>query len=69
MKPVSIELSKKSTHWKDRAAGFHMWKITLPLCPRCQRKNAIMTLAGTKGQIDHFLSNHEDRICCDRCDK
>lgn len=56
----NVTLVKRSTDWKDRAAGWHKWK-GIATCPTCGKRYST-TLSGTREAAENF--NGE----CEACD-
>jgi hypothetical protein len=60
---VSCELAEKSTHWKDRMADWHRYKIKT-LCP-VTGKTVTETVTGTKDKAIQSCLEHPDCPCQD----
>ena len=63
---VRIEKVADPRDWKDRAAGWAKWKVRIPRCQECGRKNTFIALWCTRAQAEEFASKVKNH-CCDRC--
>ena len=54
----SVTLKQRSTHWRDRAVGWHLWAGTAT-CPTCGKAYRT-TLAGTRESAESYNGDCED---------
>lgn len=59
-RPNTISLVRKSTHWRDVAAGWHTWRVT-GRCISC-KKETTRTVVGTR------LDASQTNLVCRSCD-
>lgn len=61
-----IEKLSESKEFKDRLAGWCKWRIFIPQCKTCGKRNTSYTLQGTRQDAERFASN-DDHNHCDKC--
>ena len=57
------EKVKDSKEWKDRFAGWALWRIFIAKCKTCGKTNTSYTLNGTRQDAERFASDHEHDHC------
>lgn len=57
---------KHSTHWKDRMAGWALWRVCVSRCQKCGRSPASFTLNGTMRDAERMAADVNHHLC-DRC--
>lgn len=61
-----IEKVCESNEYKDRLAGWKMFRIYIPKCIGCGKEKTSYTLWGTRQDAERFASD-PSHDCCDKC--